>query len=112
MANVNKVVLNGNTLIDLTTTTAEAADVKQGKTFLGKDGALWPGQFQAPMLPTTTMKTGHTLTLDGDILDGKMSIIYVAEDGSVQSKSDDQFNLRGTYTNVLAIAITAPTRYV
>ena len=39
----NKVVYNGQTLIDLTDTTAEAADVSAGKYFYTKDGVRTAG---------------------------------------------------------------------
>lgn len=39
----NKVVYNGNTIIDLTDTTAEASDVASGKYFYGKDGVRTEG---------------------------------------------------------------------
>ena len=39
----NKVIYDGNTLIDLTDTTAEAADVAQGKYFYGRDGVRTEG---------------------------------------------------------------------
>lgn len=40
---VNKVIYDGNTLIDLTNMTAIASDVASGKTFYGKDGVLTTG---------------------------------------------------------------------
>lgn len=40
---VNKVIYDGNTLIDLTPTTAEAADVAQGKYFVNVSGVLTVG---------------------------------------------------------------------
>ena len=43
MPNINKVVYGNTTLIDLTDTTAEAADVAQGKYFYGKDGVKTAG---------------------------------------------------------------------
>ena len=43
MPNINKVVYGNTTLIDLTDTTAEAADVAQGKYFYGKDGVKTQG---------------------------------------------------------------------
>lgn len=43
MPNINKVVYGNTTLIDLTDTTAEAADVAQGKYFYGKDGVKTVG---------------------------------------------------------------------
>lgn len=40
---INKVEFAGNTLIDLTPTTAEASDVAQGKYFMNKSGTLTQG---------------------------------------------------------------------
>lgn len=40
---INKVIYDGNTLIDLTDMTAIASDVASGKTFYGKDGVLTTG---------------------------------------------------------------------
>lgn len=71
MANayVNKVNLaDGTTLIDLTDTTAEAADVLAGKYFYGKDGVK-------------TLGTG-TGGIDGDNLEYGLSLVGSAIVGS------------------------------
>lgn len=58
----NKVVFNGNTLIDLTDTTAEAADVAQGKYFYGKDGVRTEGTGSGG---GSTVKIGTASTVAG-----------------------------------------------
>ena len=40
---VNKVIYDGNTLVDLTETTATAEDVAEGKVFLAADGTVTVG---------------------------------------------------------------------
>ena len=52
----NKVVYDGNTLIDLTDTTATAADVMQGKYFYGRDGVKTEGTASGGT-PTLQSKT-------------------------------------------------------
>jgi len=49
---VNKVIYDGNTLVDLTETTATASDVAEGKVFLAADGTV-----------TVGIAGGETLTL-------------------------------------------------
>jgi hypothetical protein len=41
-----KVVLNGQTLIDLTLDTVEPEYVVQGKTFHGRDGVVYSGTYK------------------------------------------------------------------
>ena len=43
---IKKVVLNGETLIDLTMDTATSSDVVVGKTFHGRDGERYVGQYR------------------------------------------------------------------
>ena len=49
---VNKVVYNGNTLIDISDTTAAAEDVLTGKNFYTADGSFETGT-APPTIPTT-----------------------------------------------------------
>ena len=69
----NKVVYNGQTLIDLTDTTAEAADVSAGKYFYTKAGVRTAGtnsggggtSKNAQVVQGTTRTTSSTLTAIG-----------------------------------------------
>ena len=47
----NKVEFNGDTIIDLTSTTAEASDVADGKTFFLADGTQAVGTMSVPLIP-------------------------------------------------------------
>lgn len=75
---VNKVVYGGNTLIDLTDTTAVAGDVVRGKYFYDASGAKVAGNIQSQaaqtIIPTTvdqTIAAGQYLsgiqTIKGDV---------------------------------------------
>ena len=60
----NKVIFGGNTLIDLTPTTATAADVALGKVFFGKDGVQTTGTAvngNAIVITDTTDSGGGTI---------------------------------------------------
>lgn len=61
--NVNKVVYDGTTLIDVTDTTAEASDVVSGKVFTLKSGAKATGT-----LVTTTYTEGTGIDITNDII--------------------------------------------
>ena len=66
MTTYNKVEYNGNTLIDLTGTTATAADVASGKVILGADGSQITGTAEDTLLKalrnTVTSVSDDTLT--------------------------------------------------
>ena len=48
MPYVNQVIINGNTVIDLTSDTATVADVASGKTFHKKNGEIGIGEYIPP----------------------------------------------------------------
>ena len=63
----NKIVYNGNTLIDLTDTTSEAADVKKGTYFYTKAGVRTQGTLEFATYYTGTSTPSASLGSNGDI---------------------------------------------
>jgi hypothetical protein len=53
-----KVVLNGQTLIDLTLDTVEPEHVVQGKTFHGRDGEIYSGTYRPKLENLTITENG------------------------------------------------------
>lgn len=54
MANVSRVTFGGQTIMDITDTTAESADVRQGQIFYAKNGARTVGTATSNVLVGTT----------------------------------------------------------
>lgn len=69
MAN-NKVIYNGNTLIDLTDTTAVASDVARGKVFYGANGEKIVGTAIIGAVPSRLVlpDDNYLVMPDGNIL--------------------------------------------
>lgn len=69
MANqyTNKVVVNGNAIIDITDTTAVAANVENGRYFYTADGAKTPGSLVIQDYYTGSSAPSSSLGNDGDI---------------------------------------------
>lgn len=63
----NKVVYGGNTIIDLTPTTATAADVAQGTVFFGRDGVQTTGSLAFVTYYTGSSAPSSSLGNNGDI---------------------------------------------
>lgn len=87
----NKVIYGGNVLIDLTDTTAVAADVADGKYFYGKDG----------------VKTEGTNTKDSDTTDANAS---AAEILSGKTAYVNKNKITGEMTNNGAVTGTISTK--
>lgn len=72
---VNKVQLaNGTTLIDITDTTAAAADVLDGLDFYGADGSKVTGTIPSKEATTYNTKTSNQTIAAGQYLAGKQTI--------------------------------------
>lgn len=67
MTPYNKVEYNGNTLIDLTGTTATAADVASGKVFVEASGTSTTGTLTFSTIYTGSTAPSPDLGVDGDI---------------------------------------------
>lgn len=63
----NKVVYNGNTLVDLTDTTAVASDVASGKYFYGRDGVRTQGSLTFSTIYTGSSAPSSSTGVNGDI---------------------------------------------
>lgn len=87
---INKVIYDGNTLLDLTDTTAVASDVANGKYFYGKDG----------------VKTTGTNTYDSDTSDATMNADELLS-GQVGYANGNK--ITGTMPNRGAISATIST---
>lgn len=66
---VNKVIFGGNTLIDISDTTAVASEVKSGKYFYGKDGVKTEGT------NTFDSDTTDANAIDTEILSGRTAYV-------------------------------------
>lgn len=64
---INKVVYGGNTLIDITGTTATEADVKDGKAFYLANGVQGTGSLSFATYYTGSSVPSASLGEDGDI---------------------------------------------
>lgn len=64
---VNKVNYGGTALIDLTDTTAEAANVEQGNYFYTKEGIRTQGSMTVKTIYTGSAAPSSSLGTDGDI---------------------------------------------
>lgn len=73
----NKVILNGETILDLTQTTASEKDVALGKMFYKKDGSLSVGEYKAP-----SISTGEGVAVNGKIVQ------QIVADGKSVNKGD------------------------
>ena len=76
-----KVVLNGQTLIDLTLDTVEPEYVVQGKTFHGRDGVVYSGTYK-PNIQALTITENGIYPID-DLVDGYGPITVEVTAGSV-----------------------------
>jgi hypothetical protein len=76
-----KVILNGETIIDLTHDTATEQDVVYGKTFHGRDGNVYTGSY-TPKIQELTITQNGTYTVDESI-DGYGPITVEVTSGSV-----------------------------
>ena len=90
MPEANKIILNGQTLIDLTQDTATAADVAQGKTFHNAAGVSTTGSYVNPLV---------------GVLDGSATSITVSDYG-VTSLAPYRFY---NFTNLQNLDLTGVT---
>lgn len=68
---VNKVVFGAVSIIDITPTTAQEADVAQGKVFFKADGSMATGTHQDSGVTVTTTQDSHggdIVTITGAVL--------------------------------------------
>lgn len=64
---INKVIYDGNTLIDITDTTATSGDVVSGKAFYAKDGTKTNGTLTFQTYYTGSSAPASSLGTNGDI---------------------------------------------
>lgn len=69
---VSKVILNGTTLMDITDTTAEAADVAEGEYYYGADGVKTVGTSSGGGGVATT--TARLINVSGWYTDANMTV--------------------------------------
>ena len=82
----NKVILNGETIIDLTADTVTEADVAQGKTFHSADGQMRTGTASA----TGGGITGHSIYSENDpkAEENTADYYYIDSNGNIRVSSN------------------------
>lgn len=88
---VNKVIYDGNTLVDLTETTATASDVAEGKVFLAADGTVTIGIAGGETL--TLLKYGTSTWADFIEAYNTNSIVYCRASSNSNPASGTQTRL-------------------
>lgn len=83
-----RVVLNGQTLIDLTLDTVTPEDVVQGKTFHGRDGEIYTGKYK-PNIAALTITENGVYPIDGSV-DGYGPITVEVTSGTVDPSQKAQ----------------------
>ena len=88
---VNKVIYDGNTLVDLTETTATAEDVAEGKVFLAADGTVTVGTAGGETL--TILKYGISTWAEFLAAYSTNSIVYCRASSNSNPASGSQTRL-------------------
>ena len=83
-----RVVLNGQTLIDLTLDTVTPEDVVQGKTFHGRDGEIYTGKYK-PNIAALTITENGIYPIDSSV-DGYGPITVEVTSGTVDPSQKAQ----------------------
>lgn len=108
MSNINKVIVNGSTILDITKpvdsatnlggNTAQAADVLEGKYFYDANGARTPGQLKLGDNKKITANGTYVASADGVAAYKKVEVDVPIPDGYFKPEGTYAINENGTYS--------------